>query len=123
MTLMHDAPADRHRPLRVLMYHKVNDIPDNPTTVPVGRFDEQLGRLAELGYQVVDLEAVLDHYMLGRPLPEKAVRTVVDAVRPYPFDRIYGGWWQPVLRTGAREAFESSVRRYLEFLRGDAAVD
>ena len=26
----------------MLMYHKVNDIPDNPTTVPVGRFDEQL---------------------------------------------------------------------------------
>ena len=27
--------------LRVLMYHKVNDTPDNPTTVPVGRFGQR----------------------------------------------------------------------------------
>ena len=32
--------ANGETTLRVLMYHKVNDIPDNPTTVPVGRFDE-----------------------------------------------------------------------------------
>jgi hypothetical protein len=56
------------------------------------------------------------------PLPEPAVRGVVDAVRPYRFDRIYGGWWQPVVRAGAREILESSASRYIEFLRGDAAV-
>ena len=32
--------------LRILMYHKVNDIPDNPTTVPVGRFDDQLSQVS-----------------------------------------------------------------------------
>jgi peptidoglycan/xylan/chitin deacetylase (PgdA/CDA1 family) len=64
--------------LRVLMYHKVNDIPDNPTTVPVRRFDEQLTQLAELGYEVVGLEAVLDHYTLGTPLPRKAVLITFD---------------------------------------------
>jgi len=64
--------------LRVLMYHKVNDIPDNPTTVPVARFDEQLEQLAELGYQVVALDAVLDHYTLGAPLPRKAVLITFD---------------------------------------------
>jgi len=26
-------------------------------------------------------------------LPERAVRWVVEAVRPYRFERIYGGWW------------------------------
>ena len=57
------------------------------------------------------------------PLPERAVQGVVEAVRPYRFDRIYGGWWQPVLRTRAREILESSAARYIEFLRGDAAVD
>ena len=57
------------------------------------------------------------------PLPEKAVRTVVDAVRPYPFDRIYGGWWQPTLHTGARDVLERSAARYIEFLRGEVAVD
>ena len=60
------------------MYHKVNDIPDNPTTVPVGRFDEQLAQVAELGYQVVDLDAVLDHYTLGTPLPPKAILITFD---------------------------------------------
>jgi len=57
------------------------------------------------------------------PLPETAVRKVVDAVRPYQFDRIYGGWWQPVLRTGARRVLETSADRYIQFLRGDAAVE
>ncbi|MBV8394961.1 MAG: polysaccharide deacetylase family protein [Actinobacteria bacterium] len=64
--------------LRVLMYHKINDIPDNPTTVPVGHFDDQLAQLGELGYRVVDLDAVLDHYVLGTPLPEKAVLITFD---------------------------------------------
>jgi hypothetical protein len=57
------------------------------------------------------------------PLPERAVRRVVEAVRPYRFDRIYGGWWQPVLRTGAQEILAASADRYIEFVRGDATVD
>jgi peptidoglycan/xylan/chitin deacetylase (PgdA/CDA1 family) len=64
--------------LRILMYHKINDIPDNPTTVPIGRFDDQLGQVTELGYEVVDLDAVLDHYALGAPLPEKSVLITFD---------------------------------------------
>jgi peptidoglycan/xylan/chitin deacetylase (PgdA/CDA1 family) len=64
--------------LSILMYHKVNDIPDNPTTVPVARFDEQLERLAELGYHVVGLEAVLEHYGRGVPLPANAVLITFD---------------------------------------------
>ena len=50
--------ADDEQTLRVLMYHKVNDLPDNPTTISVGLFDEQLSQLHELGYQVVDLDDV-----------------------------------------------------------------
>jgi peptidoglycan/xylan/chitin deacetylase (PgdA/CDA1 family) len=41
--------------------------------VPIGRFDDQLGQVTELGYEVVDLDAVLDHYTLGAPLPDPAV--------------------------------------------------
>ncbi len=54
------------------------------------------------------------------PLPERAVRAVVEAVQPFPFDRIYGGWWEPVLRGDAKRVLESSARRYIEFLRGNA---
>src|SRR6185437_2377171 len=64
--------------LRVLMYHKVNDIPDNPTTIPVSLFDEQLAQLRELGYETVDLDAVLDHYALGKQLPDRAVLITFD---------------------------------------------
>ena len=53
------------RTLRSLMYHKVNDIPDNPVTVPTSLFDEQMAQLRELGYAVVGLEAVLAHYTQG----------------------------------------------------------
>ena len=64
--------------LSILLYHKVNDLVDNPTTVPVAIFDQQLGRLGELGYNVVDLDAVLDHYTLGEPLPDPAVLITFD---------------------------------------------
>jgi peptidoglycan/xylan/chitin deacetylase (PgdA/CDA1 family) len=70
--------AEGEQALRILMYHKVNDIPDNPTTVPVAKFDEQLERLAELGYQVVALEDVLAAYNDGTPLPPGAVLITFD---------------------------------------------
>jgi len=66
------------RALRVLMYHKVNDVPENPLSVPVGLFDEQMAVLGELGYQVVSLDAVLDHIAGIRPLPPGAVLITFD---------------------------------------------
>jgi peptidoglycan/xylan/chitin deacetylase (PgdA/CDA1 family) len=67
-----------HRSLRVLMYHKVNDVPGNRLTVPVSLFDEQMDQLRELGYTVVDLDAVLAHYVDGQALPEGAVLITFD---------------------------------------------
>src|SRR5438105_10071343 len=66
------------RELRVLMYHKVNDLPGNPLSVPCAVFDEQMSLLGELGYTVVGLDAVLDHYTAGKPLPEQAVLITFD---------------------------------------------
>ena len=70
--------GEEERTLRVLMYHKVNDVPENSVTVPVGHFDEQMAQLGELGYQPVDLDAVLDHYQHGTPLPSGAVLITFD---------------------------------------------
>jgi hypothetical protein len=53
------------------------------------------------------------------PLPEASVRGVVDAVSPYRFDRMYGGWWEPAIRRDARSVLENSARRYLQILRGE----
>jgi peptidoglycan/xylan/chitin deacetylase (PgdA/CDA1 family) len=66
------------RSLRVLMYHKVNDLPGNRMSIPVTHFDEQMEQLRELGYVVVDLDAVRAHYREGAPLPAGAVLITFD---------------------------------------------
>jgi peptidoglycan/xylan/chitin deacetylase (PgdA/CDA1 family) len=66
------------RTLRVLMYHKVNDVPNNRMSMPISLFDEQMAQLRELGYDVVGLDAVLDHYVERAPLPAGAVLITFD---------------------------------------------
>ena len=66
------------RTLRVLMYHKVNDVPNNRMSMPTGLFDEQMAELKEFGYTVVDLDAVLAHYTEGKALPPGAVLITFD---------------------------------------------
>jgi peptidoglycan/xylan/chitin deacetylase (PgdA/CDA1 family) len=70
--------GDADRTLRVLMYHKVNDLWPNPTTVPTAVFEEQMGLLEELRYTPVSLDAVRDHYMDGGELPPRAVLITFD---------------------------------------------
>lgn len=70
--------GDPSRALRVLMYHKVNDVPGNPVTVPAGLFDEQMAQLGELGYRVVSLDDVRAYYMNGVPLPPRPVLITFD---------------------------------------------
>jgi hypothetical protein len=53
------------------------------------------------------------------PLPASEIRRIVDAVRPYPFDRVYGGWWDRVMPLGGIEAIERSARRYLHWIGAD----
>ena len=71
-------PDESTRTLRVLMYHKVNDLWPNPITVPTAVFGEQMTLLGELGYVPVSLDAVRDHYVDGVPLPERAVLITFD---------------------------------------------
>jgi len=70
--------GEPERTLRVLMYHKVNDLWPNPTTVPTAVFEEQMSLLEDLGYVPVGLDAVLDHYLQGASLPERAVLLTFD---------------------------------------------
>lgn len=64
--------------LRVLMYHKVNDVHGNSVTVPTGLFDEQMAQLRDLGYTPVSLDRVLDHFHQGVALPPQAVLITFD---------------------------------------------
>lgn len=52
------------------------------------------------------------------PLSAPAVRGVVAAVRPYAFERIYGGWWGTDVMEGGKEAIERSAERYVRRIEG-----
>jgi hypothetical protein len=57
------------------------------------------------------------------PLPERLVRQVVAAVEPYPFDRIYTGWWDLTLDADARAVLHRDAERYIAWVRGDVPED
>jgi hypothetical protein len=48
------------------------------------------------------------------PLNRRAVRRIVAAVEPYPFDRVYGAWWERVCARDGKTRLQRSVERYLE---------
>ena len=48
------------------------------------------------------------------PLPAEAIRRIVAALEPYEFDRIYGAWWDAVVRSDGKAAVERSAERYLQ---------
>jgi glyoxylase-like metal-dependent hydrolase (beta-lactamase superfamily II) len=47
------------------------------------------------------------------PLPVKTVEQIVEAVEPYAFDRIYGGWWDSIVKSDAKAAVKRSAQRYI----------
>lgn len=53
------------------------------------------------------------------PLPGVEVERIGAALEPWPFDRIYGGWWDRIVPDGAKDAVRRSVARYLAALRGE----
>lgn len=53
------------------------------------------------------------------PLPAERVRKIADAVQPYPFDRIYGAWWERVVQTNGKEVVTRSAQRYIAALHAE----
>jgi glyoxylase-like metal-dependent hydrolase (beta-lactamase superfamily II) len=47
------------------------------------------------------------------PLNARSVTKIADSIAPLQFDRIYGAWWDRNIASGAKAAFDASVRRYL----------
>jgi hypothetical protein len=47
------------------------------------------------------------------PLPASAIHHIVQAVEPFPFDRIYGAWWETRVLTNAKAAVHQSAERYV----------
>ena len=52
------------------------------------------------------------------PLSAPEVRAIVDAVEPYEFDRIYGGWWRRNVASGGKQAVRASAERYIAHITG-----
>ena len=50
------------------------------------------------------------------PMSADEVRRIMDAVEPYPFDRIYGGWWGRNILSGAKGAVRRSADRYMNHI-------
>lgn len=54
------------------------------------------------------------------PLPERAIRHILDRLEPLAFDRVYGGWWDSVIPSGAKAAVWRSAERYIRWATGAA---
>ncbi|MGH3345313.1 MAG: hypothetical protein ACRDPK_21095 [Carbonactinosporaceae bacterium] len=52
------------------------------------------------------------------PLPEGEIRHILDALAPYRYDRVYGGWWPRVVDRDGEAAVARSAARYLGWLHG-----
>ena len=53
------------------------------------------------------------------PLPATAVRQIVNAVEPYPFDRIYSAWWDKVTANDGKNSVRRSAERYIAAIEQD----
>ncbi|HKG55181.1 MAG TPA: hypothetical protein VKB04_13040, partial [Anaerolineales bacterium] len=51
------------------------------------------------------------------PLNASAIERIVQAVEPYDFDRLYGGWWDLILKNDAKAAVKRSAERYIQAIR------
>jgi glyoxylase-like metal-dependent hydrolase (beta-lactamase superfamily II) len=47
------------------------------------------------------------------PLGPAAIRRITDAIEPFSFDQIYGGWWKANVVSDAQAALSRSAERYL----------
>ncbi len=56
------------------------------------------------------------------PLRTDEIQTIVAAVEPYEFDRIYGGWWGRNVMSGAKDAVRRSADRYIQHIGGQGPV-
>jgi glyoxylase-like metal-dependent hydrolase (beta-lactamase superfamily II) len=52
-------------------------------------------------------------YPVMIPVNAATVRSIVAAVEPYAFDRMYGGWWDRVTTANAKARLHASAERYI----------
>jgi hypothetical protein len=50
------------------------------------------------------------------PLPAAKVGRIAEALAPFPFDTIHGGWWDAVVERDGSEVVRRSAERYVRAL-------
>jgi hypothetical protein len=54
------------------------------------------------------------------PLDPLTVRQVAAALEEWPFDTLYGGWWERVIPSNAKQVMANSVTQYIDAVTGSA---
>jgi DNA-directed RNA polymerase subunit RPC12/RpoP len=52
------------------------------------------------------------------PVSPATIRRVAGAIEPFQFQRIYGQWWDAVIREGGKQIIRNSAERYLAAMQG-----
>jgi len=51
------------------------------------------------------------------PLGERSITRIVESLRPFAYEKVYGGWNGRVVSVNGSDAVERSAERYLRFIR------
>ena len=62
----------------ILIYHRISDTDNNPTTLTVADFDAQMKYLFDSGYSVISPDDLLDAWEKGKTLPRNPVVVTFD---------------------------------------------
>jgi hypothetical protein len=70
---------------------------------------------------VPDRDWVSFMYSYPNLIPERprTIRRALELIEPLAFDRVYGAWWQRIVRAGGADAVRRSAERYLRFALDD----
>jgi hypothetical protein len=52
------------------------------------------------------------------PLDAGTVRRIADTLAPWPYETLYGGWWERVIPTRAKQVMAASVEQYVTAVTG-----
>jgi len=52
------------------------------------------------------------------PLDADSVRRIADTLAPWPFETMYGGWWERVVPANAKQVMAASVEQYIGAVTG-----
>ena len=55
-------------------------------------------------------------YPMLLPLPAREVERMAAELEPWPFERIYGAWWDRVVKSDGKEAVRRGAARYVQAL-------